>query len=386
MTTDRQDPPATNHNDSTPEPAENAPITRTIGDGIERFTRRLPSNRPARPRLNRAIRIDPPRERIDDLLVALGDAQHPYHAGAIDELTAIGPAAVPALNSAIGPSQPWLGVYRAAETAGRIGDGRASTALISALRHPNSNVRWSVVRALTQVGDVRAALELRRVAANDQGRTSWGESVAGAAQSALDQLRRRSVWGQSIELVKTALTAVFMILALTLAFSVVQTLRGELDGFGLVIPGQTQIPQFTLPTTEPTLGPTARPMSAAAPALAPTADAADAADGTDAPVSGETPVSVGPLVGTVQQVANVRPLPNTDNEPIGRVSQGDEVRILARSPNGQWLRIELGERRAGASAINNPDGSGSGWINQALVSVPAGEIPVEDPAAPSTSP
>jgi hypothetical protein len=376
MTTDRQDTPPTNDNEASNGSEVSAPLTRTIGDGFERLTRRLPTRRTARPRLNRAARIEPPRERIDDLIVALGDPQHPHHAGAVDELTAIGPAAVPALTSAIGPSQPWLGVYRAAETAGRIGDGRAANALINALRHPNSNVRWSVVRALTQVGDVRAALELRRIAASDQGRTSWGESVSGAAQSALDEMRRRSVWGQSIELVKTALTAVFMILALTLAFSVVQTLRDELDLFGQVIPGQTQIPQFTLPTTAPTTAPTARPTVAAAPALAPTTTGDEATDA--APTADPLSAAV-PLIGIVQQVANVRPLPNTDNAPIGQVNQGDEVRILARSPNGQWLRIELGERRAGASSINNPDGSGTGWINLALVNVPAGEIPVEEP-------
>lgn len=376
MTTDRQDTPPPNANDAPAGPDSSAPLTRAIGDGIERLTRRLPTGRTTRPRFHRATRIDAPRERIDDLISALGDPQHPYHAGAVDELTAIGPAVVPALSAAIGPSQPWLSVYRAAETAGRIGDGRAANALIGALRHPNSNVRWSVVRALTQVGDVRAAIELRRIAAGDQGRTSWGESVAGAAQSALDEMRRRSVWGQSIELVKTALTAVFMILALTLAFSVVQTVRDELATFGQVIPGQTQIPQFTLPTTEPTIAPTARPTAVAAPGLAPTAVGEAAPSETAA----TDPFGVAaPLIGTVQQVANVRPQPNTDNAPIGQVNQGDEVRILARSPNGQWLRIELGERRAGASSIDNPDGSGSGWINQALVSVPAGEIPVEEP-------
>jgi hypothetical protein len=223
---------------------------------------------------------------------------------------------------------------------------------------------------------VRAALELRRVAANDQGRTSWGESVAGAAQSALDELRRRSVWGQSVELVKTALTAVFMILALTLAFSVVQTVRDELDRFGLVIPGQTQIPQFTLPTSAPTTAPTARPTLAALPgstgaAAAPTDDTA--ADGEAAPVE---------LLGTIQQSANVRPFPNTDNEPIGRLNQGDQVRILARSANGQWLRIALLDPATSAAALNNPDGSGTGWVNQALVNVPPGDISVEA-AAPT---
>ncbi|NJN15886.1 MAG: SH3 domain-containing protein [Oscillochloris sp.] len=339
--------------------------------GLERITRRLPSTRTQRSRMLRSRQLSVSREQIADLIAALGDTGHPRHSSAVDELVAIGSPAVPALATVIGPDQPWLLAYRAADAAGRIRDGRAAGALLRALKHQNSNVRWSAVRALTQVDDVRAALELRRIARTDQGRTSWGESVAGAAESALEQLRRRSIWGQSIELVKTAITAVLMILALTLAFSVVTTVRAEFDAFGTVIPGQTQIPQFSLPTVAPTASrtvPTARPVVGL-----PTAQATAPVFASDI------------ITGTVLQVGNVRPFPGTNNEPIGRLNPGDEVVILGQNENNQWFLVRLAEEQAADSAIDNPDGSGSGWINQALVTAPNGEVPQATPV-PTPSP
>ncbi|HEX5691326.1 MAG TPA: HEAT repeat domain-containing protein, partial [Roseiflexaceae bacterium] len=101
------------------------------------------------------------RERINSLVGALGDPNHPLHHQALDDLVAIGAPAVPALNDALNPNRPWLTAYRAAEALGQIGDGRAAGPLLDALRHPNSNVRWGAVRALAIVGDARALLELR---------------------------------------------------------------------------------------------------------------------------------------------------------------------------------------------------------------------------------
>jgi hypothetical protein len=228
------------------------------------------------------------------------------------------------------------------------------------------------VRALTQVGDVRAALELRRVAASDQGRTSWGEPVAGAAQSALDQLGQRSVWGQSIELVKTAITSVLMILALTLAFSVVTTLRAELDSFGKIIPGQTRIPQFVLPTVEPSASAVA-PAAGAAPGLQPTLAAT--ADALPSASPGFATTSA--VTATVLQVGNVRPFPGTNNQPIGQLAAGQEVEIVGQNEGGQWLLVRL---PADSAPIANPDGSGTGWVNRALIGPAEGEIPLTTPA------
>ncbi|MCS6887390.1 MAG: SH3 domain-containing protein [Chloroflexus sp.] len=333
-----------------------------------------PAPRPTR-RLtaSRLPRSAPPAERpvsraeIDELIGALGDPNHPRHAEAVDALVKIGAAAVPALCAVIDPNQPWLAVYRATEALAQIGDGRATGPLIAALKHQNANVRWGAVRALTQVGDVRALLALREVARADQGRTSWGESVASAAQSALDLLSRRSIWAQSLELVKLAIVSVIFLLSVALAFGVIGTLRNELEQFGRYVPGQTELPTLVLPTPRPTATP-----------RQPT----PAANQTAAPVAQ-------PITGTALQVANVRPLPGTNNQPIGRINAGDEIIFLARTANDQWYLIRLGERRSPDSFIANPDGSGTGWVNRALVSPPAAEVPVQEPlplTAPTATP
>lgn len=311
-------------------------------------------------------------EQITALTEALGDTGHPLHAGAVDELVALGSVVIPALCGAIRPDQPWLTVYRAAEVAGRIRDGRATGALIQAIRHPNSNVRWSVVRALAQIGDVRALLELRRVAQQDQGRTSWGESIAGTAQSALNELSRNSVWGQSIELAKNAAVAVLMIVALVLAYSVINRLRNELELFGQVIPGQTQVPQFTLPTS--TIVPTSvRPTALSLNLTQPTRQAS---------LAPTTPIMTTNIItGTVLQDANVRPLPDTNNQPIGRLTQGDEIVFQARTPGSEWYLVGLGTLRGPNSRISSSDGTG--WVSSSLLTAPGAELPVRE--LPSTA-
>ncbi|PDW04318.1 HEAT repeat domain-containing protein [Candidatus Viridilinea mediisalina] len=354
MTTERQNP---SESESKPTAA------------LQRFTRRMDVTR-------QTPSHDPrvPREQLAALVEALGNSEHPLHANAVDELVAIGPAAVPALCNVLNAKQAWLSSYRAAEAAGRIGDGGATGALIQTLKHPNSNVRWSAVRALAQIGDVRALLELRRVAQNDQGRTSWGESVADAAQSALSQLGQRSVWGQSIELIKTAVVAVMMILSLALAFSVVSTLRDELDRFGRVIPGQTQLPALTLPTVAPE--PTVAPVPTMAPAVVvdPTTASEPAAEPEPQP-AGEA-AELATFTGTVLQGANIRPFPSTDNQPVGLVATGDEIVFLARTPGNDWYLIRLGAQHSDQSRIESADGTG--WISEALVTVPAGELPIRE--------
>ncbi|NNJ13007.1 SH3 domain-containing protein [Chloroflexales bacterium ZM16-3] len=377
MTTERKDP-------ETPAEKGASSGTTQVGQvisGLERLTRRLPSTRGRRPRPYRSGRPAPPRDQIVNLVAALGDTGHPLHAVAVDELVEIGSPAVPLLCDVIGPNRPWLAAYRAADAAGRIGDGRAAGPLLSALNHPNSNVRWSAVRALTTVGDVRALFELRRLARNDQGRTSWGEPVAGAAQSALDQLNQRSVWGQSVELIKTAVTSVLMILALTLAFSVVSTVRAELDHFGLFIPGQTELPQLVLPTVAPTA---TRPTLPTTTGLA--SSPSSSVELTAEPVPTSEFGASSAITGTVLQISNVRPQPNTNNQPIGQVNQGDEVIFLARTSNSQWYLVRLGTQFASASRIDNPDGSGTGWVNRALVTSPDGDLPVQEPVAIEPSP
>ncbi|MBP1467143.1 HEAT repeat domain-containing protein [Candidatus Chloroploca sp. M-50] len=338
----------------------------------ERTTRRSPAPTSAKQRASHDGRSTVPREELADLIVALGDTSHPRHASAVNDLVALGPVAVPAICDALGPNKSWLTVYRAAEAAGRLGDGRTSGPLIQALQHPNSNVRWSIVQALGQVSDMRAMLELRRVARTDQGRTTWGESVAETAQSVLDELGRRSVWGQGLELIKTAVVAGLMIVALILSFSVITSLRAELERFGRFIPGETEFPQFTLPTALPTT--TTDSTAAGSGYVVP--QPTTLAQPTVEPVLGPTalPNLATELTGTVLQEANVRPVPNTDNQPIGRVSPGDEIIFLARTANSQWYLIRLADDAVSGSTINSLDGTG--WISQALVSAPTGDLEV----------
>jgi HEAT repeat protein len=303
------------------------------------------------------------RERITGLIAALGDPSHPLHHQAVDDLMSIGAPAVPALNDALNPNRPWLTAYRAAETLGQIGDGRAAGPLLDALRHPNSNVRWSAVRALAVVGDARALLELRRVARDDQGKTSWGESVGGAAQSVLDQMQSRNMLLRGADLIKTAVACVLMLVALILAWSVVNTLRAELRQVGREtvsadVAEQIATPAPTLETDEVLAQETAAPEPTAIPTVVP----------SDV------------ITGTVLVTGNVRALPTTRGARIGGVTQNDEVIFLAATPDGNWYKVQLGERHATSSQINSDDGTG--WVNQSLLSEPDGDLPIEQPEEP----
>ena len=107
-------------------------------------------------------------DRCLSLVQALGAPDNPGHIQAAEELVTLGSNALPALVSALHPDNPWLMSYRAAEVLGEIGDRQATQPLIDALNHPNSNVRWSVVRSLSVVGNTRALLALRRIARDDR--------------------------------------------------------------------------------------------------------------------------------------------------------------------------------------------------------------------------
>jgi hypothetical protein len=246
---------------------------------------------------------------------------------------------------------------------------------------------------------------MRRVAHDDHGRTSWGESVAGAAQSALDQIQANSIWSQSLELFKTAVTCVLMILSLILAFSVVTTLRQDLQQIGKATPQQIEalygssVPvtpaaesaasgaDDTPPADEPASAPLLEepPPDADEPQPVAPADAEPAAESDSAGDDAEAAVEPGPgdaevVVGSVLNAANVRPAPTIEDRPVGFLSQGDEVEFLARSPDNEWYLVQLGSSHADGSFIDNPDGSESGWVHRMLVSTPEGDLPVIDEA------
>lgn len=372
MSSDKPVPPSSDN------PTEAQPVERTATTQVgpvlpaaQRATKRLPDARPRRPRATNHAQ-DNSREHIAGLIEALGDPDHSDHADAVDMLAQLGPAAVGALIDTFAQNgkRPWLTSYRAAEALGRIGDGRGVGVLIQALHHPNSNVRWSAVRAISQIGDVRAIFELRRIAHDDHGRTSWGESVAGAAQSALDQMRTHSIIGQSAELIKTAVTAVLLILSLILAFSVFSTLNSDLNRISSNDPTTlAALPRFERPTTIPTDQPSL---------LLPTATS-QSEPTTVAPINASNEIT-----GTILQTANVRPYPIASNQPIGQLRPGDEVVFISQTPDHQWYRVRLGDRRSDNSTIISVDGSG--WVNTLLLSPPLGNLPAEVVIIPTSPP
>jgi HEAT repeats/Bacterial SH3 domain len=342
--------------------------------GLAKVTRQLPTVPAATSRRADARAIQhATRERIATLIMALGDPGNPLHQHAADDLVAIGEAAVPALNEALSANRPWLTSYRAAEALGQIGDGRAAGPLLEALRHPNSNVRWSAVRALSVVGDARALLDLRRVAREDHGKTSWGEPVAGAAQSALNQMQSQNMLLRGADLIKTAVACVLMLVALIVAWEIVGNLRAELRQVGHepVDPG---VIAPLIPTAAPALNPI-QPLPQAQPE----------------PTSPATPLptlqAAIEITGTVRVTGNVRAQPvQNQNNRIGGVTEGDEVILLSRTPDGQWYRVRLGDRHASGSNINDPGGNTNGWVRRSLLAQPPEDVPVEQVVLPTAAP
>lgn len=293
------------------------------------------------------------QDHLRDLVNALGDPNHPLHSQAVNELVDIGQPAVPVLSAALSPNYPWLTSYRAAEALAQIGDGRASGALINALRHPNSNVRWSAVRALSEVGDTRTLLALRRVAQDDQGKTSWGESVSDTAQLALDRLQSRSALLRFSEPVKTALVFVAMLAVLAFATSRVQALRDEFNRIetppparAAIVPGADET--ATAPADDEDAEPTSEPAetTTAVPSIAATPE----------------------IIARVTQNANIRSGPGTNFQVVGAARTNDEVILLAQA-NG-WYRIRLGENVSELSELD-----GEGYIASSLVEAPNASVP-----------
>jgi hypothetical protein len=370
--------------DAQPDEAKNGVRTRAgqIVQELARVTRPMPLA--VDHRTSSQVATAALRDRIASLIAALGDTTHPLHQRAIEDLVTIGPAAVPQLCEALNPQRPWLTTYRAAEALGRIGDGRASSPLIEALRHPNNNVRWSAIRALATVGDARALFELRRVARTDQGKTSWGESVGGVAQSVLEQMQGQNVLWRGADLIKTAVACVAMLVALILAWTFVTALRDELRMIG-----RAEISVERVPIVRTALPTIPQPTSVLPANIVPQ---------PTAPLQPNAP-SIAPdtIIATIIASGNVRALPTrAANNVIGSVNEGDEVIILATTADQQWYRIALGARRATGSRIDNP--VQNGWVARSLLSPITGQVPVENtlptplptapaaPAAPTPEP
>ena len=310
-------------------------------------------------------------DRVRDLIVALGDPNHSLHSVAINELVGIGSPAVGALGAALSADRPWLTSYRAAEALAQIGDGSASGALINAMRHhPNSNVRWSAIRALAEVGDTRTLWALRRVAQDDRGRTSFGESVADAAHSALERLQGRSALLRFSDPIKTTLVFVTMIATLLFAANRVQAVLAELRTEPTA-PTIVRGPDAgTVASAETTAAAVTGPTPTATKTTAPTGTSQSSITATAAPtVSTE-------ISGTALQGGNVRSGPSTDSPVIGKIAPRDQIIFLAVDPTGNWYRVRLGTLRGTTSIIQ---GSGEGWVSRILVNPPPRPVPTERP-------
>jgi hypothetical protein len=319
-------------------------------------------------------------QEIRELIRALGDPDHPRHSDAIGYLVDIGSPAVPALSAALAPTYPWLTSYRAAEALAQIGDGRASGPLINALRHPNSNVRWSAIRALTEVGDSRTLLALRRVAREDRGKTSWGESVADTAQLALDRLQSRSALLRFSEPIKTALLLVVMVLVLAFAFERVQALRNELQNPGSTLAAQAGDGEEEAANGEADAadgdagdadgnGNDGAADGDAAPPPEPEQEeptAEPTAEPTTEPTAEPTPE----LEGTARVNANVRSSPTAnENNIIGGLGAGDAIYFLEQ--RGDWYRIRPVPGRSPGSTIQGDEG----WAHATVVNPPSEPVP-----------
>lgn len=302
-------------------------------------------------------------DRVRELIAALGDPNHPDHSNAVNELVDIGPPVVGVLGAALSQDRPWLTSYRAAEALAQIGDGRASGALIGALRHPNSNVRWSVVRALAEVGDTRTLWALRRVAADDHGKTSWGESVSDTAQLALDRLQSRSALLHFSEPIKTALVFVAMFAALLFAADRVQAVMAEL---------RRDVPA---PALLASVDATETPD--------PEATAGVEADITATPEETVTPQATttasGEITSTVRAASgNVRSAPELGNNVVGLVNEGDELIFVGVS--GDWYLVRLSDNVSDRSYIR----PGEGWVSSIVVNEPTATVPPATPGQVAT--
>ncbi len=299
-------------------------------------------------------------DRCITLVQSLGDPDSPAHIHAPEELVSLGAAALPALFNALNPDGPWLIAYRAAEILGEIGDRRAAQPLIDALSHPNSNVRWSVVRSLSVVGNTRALFALRKIARDDRSKTTWGESIAGVAQSAIDQMQGSNLFVKAMDILKTAVSTVVLLLALVLAWNVLERVRSEVSTIGVKPTATTTTSEDGAIIPEPQITPTA-----------------------DTVVP--TPGVAQTVTGMIINPGNVRSQPAIQtNNVVGQVVDGDEIIYLATTPDRTWFKIALGAKRSATSSISSSDGAG--WINQSLVSAPDTALPIEDIQLPTRIP
>ncbi len=88
---------------------------------------------------------------------------------------------------ALTDSQPQV-ASRAARALGKLGDPRIFHPLLTALQHPSADVRYEACRSLGDLHIMEAIPVLRTLVEQDTTQTSWGASVAEAAQRAIAEI------------------------------------------------------------------------------------------------------------------------------------------------------------------------------------------------------
>ncbi|MBN1485524.1 MAG: HEAT repeat domain-containing protein [Chloroflexia bacterium] len=287
------------------------------------------ANRPQAPTVD--------QEEIARWIALLSHPNDPQHTRAMDELVVIGKPAVPALLEAL-RSDTWIQVFRASEALGLMGERRAVWPLLRLLNHPNSNVRWGAAESLGRLRSRWARRRLRRVVLEDENRTSWGETVAEAAERAVASIDRTWV---------SRLITLFQVLFLLAACVVIVYYTIQFVQEGLSHRVQR--------TPEPTIAPSVTPTETIPPTPSPT----------------PLPDFI-PLGGTITGgIANVRSLPDSENgEIIGVLHYGDQVSVYGGATDtvgDWWYLIRL-------TRINNPATSSEvleagsyGWLHASLV-------------------
>jgi hypothetical protein len=202
---------------------------------------------------------------------------------------------------------------------------------------------------------------LRRIARDDRSKTTWGESIAGVAQSAIDQMQGHNLLVKAMEILKTVISTVVLLLALVLAWNVFERVRGEVSAIGVQ-------PTATITADEAAVVP------------GDTSDTATTATPTVLPTQALTEL----ISGTIINPGNVRAEPAIGNNVIGQVVADDEVVYLATTPDRTWFKVQLGANRSAQSSIGSVDGIG--WINQSLVVPPTAALPIEDIQLPTRVP
>jgi hypothetical protein len=250
-------------------------------------------------------------------------------------LVVIGRAAVPMLVEAT-RSETWIQAFRAGEALGLIGDHRAVQPLKRLLRHPNSNVRWVAAESLGRLRSRWSRGALHRIAQEDENRTSWGETVAEAAQRAVASIDDTGI-SRAINVLQILF---YLALCLLVVYGAVYMVNQLLDQRVQAVPTPTA-------TVEPT------------------AEATPTATNTPLP-------AFEPVAGTVSgDVANVRDRPDSaTGARIGVLHFGDEILIYGGRMDVEgawWYLIRL-------SKVNNPatqsdvlESGAYGWIYGNLV-------------------